>query len=41
VAILVLVLTIKYAHNPVVFYMVLDSCATSYIGWPPPACCLS
>ena len=19
------------------FYMVLDSCATSYIGWPPPA----
>ena len=22
------------------FYMVLDSVATSYIGWPPPAFCL-
>ena len=40
VRILVLILTIKYTHNSL-FYMVLDSVATSYIGWPPPAFCLS
>ena len=38
VRILVLILTIKYTHNSL-FFIVLDSVATSYIGWPPPALC--